>query len=262
MMTWSRKFQCIFVQVSRNISSSSNSPIRSLLIEILINVLFFCHHEHAIKSAINGAIQRLPETDSRAVAFLVKEKLENNHSLDNVDGVELIGSLALYSIGQLAILDLYGTVLSHIKTRLKFFAGELEQTKSPTLTVKIHNDLHSAVRTLLSVIKLKQFVNMELNRILLEEIVSVLNIDGIPLEVQGNSSKILTIITAVQEDGIKSLIHQMSSQATSSLRVQLNICHGIMSSLDKEVLLSCSYSEGTLLGSVVLPIIMKSQEDG
>ena len=246
----------------RSGDSVSVSPLRGLLIELLINILFSCHQEHAIKSAINGAIRHLPETDQHTMSFLVEEKLESNQILDNVDGIELVGSLALCSIGQLVISNVYETILNHIKIRLKFFASELKQSKSPTQTAKTHNDLHSAVRTLLSVIKLKQFVKMELNTVLLDEIVSILNLDGIPLEVQGNCSKILTIITSTRENGISNLIQMLSEQAASSFRMQLNICHGIMSSLDKEVLLSCFHSGGTLLGSILLPIIMKPQEDG
>ena len=254
---------CVFVvQVSRTVGSTFVSPLRDLLIEVLINALFFCHQDHAIKSAINGIIRHLPETNLQTISSLVKENLENNEILDNIDGVELVGSLVLCNIGQSAIFEVYQTITSHIKCRIKYFVGELEQTNSPTETAKIHNDLHSVVRTLLSVIRLEQFVGMKLDAILLEDIVSVLHLDGIPLEVQGNSSKIVTIITAAQGKGIESLIQQISGEATASLRIQLNICHGVMSSLDKDVLLSCSQAKGTLLGSVVLPIIMKSQEDG
>ena len=215
-------------------------------------------------------MQHLPATDLTTLTHHVGEILEMNTISENVDGIELIGSLVLFDIGQSVVSGLYDVVMDHIKIRLNYFVKELECTKSPTVTATIHNELHLVVRTLLSLIRLGKFARIEKNWIVFEEIISLVNLEGIPLEIQGNSTKILTLMMSTKENGIKSLTQQLSSDAecqlldkmNCELRVQLNVCHAIMSSLEKEILNDSFDPKGTLLGAVVLPIIMKSQDDG
>jgi hypothetical protein len=144
---------------------------------------------------------------------------------------------------------------------------EVQLLKPATEIAKLHSNIHSLSRTLLSVFKLIQINSVtEQNQELLNSITLVLNLKGIPLEVQGNCSKILFLLVKQQNNGMKCVIekikmekeHSCSTlvQLENTVSIRLNLSIALLTSLEVNELLQIHQPYGTLIGGVILPILL------
>lgn len=251
------------MQITRNLTTYATSAVWHLLLEILVSGLYYCHSNHNIKSSINGVIRKLPDKDLGLVSSLTLEKMSK------MNGVELVAALLQSHFGCKVIVNDIAFVLKFFITLLNDLFNQVHHLKLTTEIAKLHSNIHSLSRTLLSVFKLIEITSIgEQSHQLLNSVISVLNMKAIPLEVQGNCSKILILLVQQQENGIKCIIEKITVEGDHSfsmlaplentLSIRLNLSTALLTSLEIKELLEEQPSYGTILGGVILPFLLNS----
>jgi len=184
-----------------------------------------------------------------------------------MNGVELVAALIQSDFGSKVIINQIDCVVNFFTTFLNQLSMEVQLLKPTTEITKLHTNIHSLSRTLLSIFKLIQINNIsEQSHQLLNSITLVLNLKGIPLEVQGNCSKILFLLVKQQENGMKCIIEKIKVEKDHSFSVlvplentasiRLNLSIALLTSLEVDELLQIHQPYGTLIGGVILPILL------
>lgn len=229
----------------------------------MINGLYYCHSNHIIKSSINGLIRHLPEKDISLASMLLQGKMTE------MNGVELVAALIQSDFGCKVISDCVDVVFNFFTTFLNHLSTEVQQQLKPTTEIsKLHSNIHSLSRTLLSIFKLIEInsISEEQSHQLLSSITVVLNMKGIPLEVQGNCSKILFLLVKQQKNGMKCIIEKitvekdptfsMLAPLNNTASIRLNLSIALLTSLEVNELLQTYPPYGTMIGGVILPILL------
>ncbi|XP_057370348.1 thyroid adenoma-associated protein homolog isoform X2 [Daphnia carinata] len=259
----SRKHLDVLKKITKNLTTYASSDLWPLLLEIVVSGLCYCHSNHSIRSSINGLIRKLPDADLGTVSSLTLE------TMFEMNGVELVAALLQTDFGSKVIVRNITFVLKFFATLLNQLYKEVHCSKLTTEIAKLHANIHSLSRTLLSVFKLIEITSIEeQSHQLLYSIISVLNLKGIPLEVQGNCSKILVLLLRQQQNGIQCIIekitvvednnHSMLISLENTLPTRLNLSIAILTSLEIKELLEEQPSNGTILGGVILPFLLNS----
>lgn len=259
------------MQISRNITDFSSSHLWSLLVEIIISGLYHCHSNHLIKSSINGVIRHLSDRDVGLVSTFIQIilKVSTNDDISAVNAVELVSAFLQSDFGGKVIVCNIHDVVDFFSTTLNDLSSQLRLSKPTTETAQLHANIHSLSRTLLSILKLVQGnLSKEKNQQLLNSIITVLNLKGIPLDAQGNCSKILIVLIKFQgSNEIMSVVARITQQDSGKLtdldnciHIRLNLSIALLSSLDFEELLEDRPPHGTLLGGVILSTLLNSSD--
>ena len=248
-------------QITRNLVQYTSSNLWPLLLEIVINGLYNCHSNHIIKSSLNGLIRHLPDKDLSLVSSLVQGKMTG------VNGVELVAALIQSDFGSKVIINCADFVVNIFTALLNHLSSEVQLLKPATEIAQLHSNIHSLSRTLLSIFKLIQINSiMEQSHQLLNSITLVLNLKGIPLEVQGNCSKILFLLVKQQKNGMKCMIEKITEEKFHSfsilaslentVSIRLNLSIALLTSLEVDELLQIHPPYGSMIGGVILPILL------
>ncbi|KAI9564730.1 hypothetical protein GHT06_008471 [Daphnia sinensis] len=259
----SRKHLDVLKKITQNLTKYASSDLWPLLLEIVVNGLYYCHLNHNIKSSINGLIRKLPDADLGTVSSHTLEKMFE------MNGVELVAALLQSDFGSKVIVQNITFVLNFFATLLNHLYNEVHCSKLTTEIAKLHANIHSLSRTLLSVFKLIDTTSIEeQTHQLLRSITLVLNLKGIPLEVQGNCSKILVLLLRQQENGIKCVFERITAEEDhnksvlvsleNTMSIRLNLSIALLTSLEIRELLEEQPSNGTILGGVILPFLLNS----
>ncbi len=247
-------------QITRNLVTYTSSSLWPLLLEIVINGLYYCHSNHIVKSSINGLIRHLPDSNLGLVSSIVQQKMAK------MNGVELVAALIQSDFGSKVIINQIDCVVNFFTTFLNQLSMEVQLLKPTTEIAKLHSNIHSLSRSLLSVFKLIQMNSVIERHELLHSVTLVLNLKGIPLEVQGNCSKILFLLVQQQKNGMKCIIEKIKMEKEHSfsmlvhlentVSIRLNLSIALLTSLEVNELLLIHQPHGTLIGGVILPILL------
>lgn len=256
------------MQNSENFSSSSFWP---LLVEVILNGLYYSYDNHIMKSAISGFIRHLNEGDLELVSGLVLKKLNESVKALEINGVEMLVTLLQSDFGCKVITNCADSVIGSISQILNQFAKILPVTKSTTEFVKLNASIHSCCKALVSILKLAEKCCTIKNQQLLISIIEILNFKGVPLEVQGNCSKILIMLIKCEKAGLESIVQKiMLGQCVehnslletleNSVQVKLNLATSLLSALELNELIKIQSPYGSIIGGVILSVILRSNE--
>ena len=238
--------------------------------EVLFNGLY-CNSGGAVKSAIHGTANRLHKNHLNVASRIVEERL----SAADTNNVEVLSLLLQSEFGHQVICSCWNSTITFFASLLSSLSDQVKSTSSAATpeTANIYSAIHQATRTLVSVVNLEQERIEIVQDQLWAPIISILNTRGIPIDVQGNCSKILVVLVTTSNDpadgGMAQLIEKLtgSSSTASSCRlsaledsvsIRLNLCLALLTTLKSEVHLNVYPPHGTLLGGITLPVLLKS----
>ena len=249
----------------------------ALLLEILVNGLYYCHSNHIVKSSINGVVRHLQDKDLGFVSTLIHGLLGNklNTSLTDemseMNGVELVAALLQSEFGCKVIVNHVDSIIDFFSSLLAHLSNDVQLPKPTTEMVKLLSNIHSLTRTLLSVFKLMKVDQIQSkSQQISSSVIPILNLKEIPLEVQGNCSKILIIVTKCQKNGMQCLIKKIMMERDNStgiltpledtVPIRINLSIALLSSLEVYELLVDQPPYGTLLGGVILSTLFNTSD--
>lgn len=256
--------------------SAKSHSLQVLVLQILANGLYF-DDGTSLKSVILGVINRLPPehlpTLSEVTRDLILSRAEN--STNSFKPAEFMLALLQTKFGQKIIHDCFDSAIHYFRSLLCLICEEAKHRKLVTETARFHADIHLTTRTILSVLNMERLLDSSIVDQLLEAIVTILNMKGIPLEVQANCSKILVLLVSEHhEDGPLEIVEKVTRNAPknrpattgalASLRdttaTRVNLCLALLTSLKCDDLCQVHSPHGTLLGGIILSVLLESCE--
>ncbi len=218
-------------------------------------------------------MRHLSDKDLGLVSTHVHNSLDRSvkDELLEMNGVELVAAFLQSDFGCEVIVSNINFIIDFFSSLLSHQSNEVQLSKPTTEIAKLHSNIHSVSRTLLSILKLIKVETILLKtQQLSSSIIAILNNTEIPLEVQGNCSKILIVLTQLQKNGMQCIIEKILAMDNQlyenlihledSIPIRLNLSIALLSTLEVRELLEDHLPFGTLLGGVIPSILLNSSE--
>lgn len=218
-------------------------------------------------------MRHLSNKDLGLVSTLVHNLLDGSvkDELLEMNGVELVAAFLQSDFGCKVIVSNVDFIIEFFSSLFSHQSNEVQLSKPTTEIAKLHSSIHSLSRTLLSILKLIKVETISpKTQQLSSSVVAVLNTAEIPLEVQGNCSKILIVLTQLQKNGVQCIVEKILAidnqgsenlvHLKDSVPIRLNLSIALLSTLEVHELLEEHFPFGTLLGCIIPSILLNSSE--